>query len=133
MSFKHGTALIILLITANAAAQESSARMSPSSYTSLNVVTTSTESVMGDAVARYFSQFLYLQKISIRSGLTIREKKLSGSTSEITLETPLRVVSTHQFLTTQSRRWSEPQSVAQGFITDAQKDGLLTSIAHITN
>jgi len=120
MSFKHVTALIILLITANAAAQESSPRMSPSSYTSLNVVTTSTDSVMGDAVARYFSQILYLQKISIRS-------------SEITLETPLRVVSTHQFLTTQSRRWSEPQSVAQGFITDAQKDGLLTSITHITN
>jgi len=92
---------------------------------SLNVVTSSTDSVMGNAVARHFGQMLYLGEYSVRSDIMINERVVSGNTSEISLETPLRVVSRYKFNTKNQRKWTEPQLVAQNFIDAAQEEGLL--------
>lgn len=126
MLLKLNTALAIsFFIAGTSAAKEPDVALQLSAYKTLNVFSVSTDSIMGDDVARHFSQMLYLQDISIYSSLSIREVKLSGSASQITLETPLRVISAHKFLTKQRHRWTDPQSVAQTFIAAAQEKGLL--------
>ncbi len=94
-------------------------------FSSLNVLTNDTDSIMGDSVARHFGQLLYIRKMSVRSGLVIKEKKISSNTNEISIETPLRVITTHRFLMTQPRTWISPVVVAEEFVTAALKGGLL--------
>lgn len=91
----------------------------------LNVLTVQTDSVMGNAVARMFSQLILTRELTVRSSLNLREIVPSSSTREILLETPLREVSTHRFLSTQPRRWEDPQRVAEHFILMAQREGIL--------
>ena len=119
--------VVSMLIATVLNATEGKVKLVSSAYKPLNVVTTSTDSVMANAVARHFGQILYIEKYSIRSGLVIRETKRSNNTHEITLETPLRVITTFQFLIKQPRSWTAPELVAQEFVAAAQKDGLLVS------
>jgi len=115
------------VLPANASATDSPTKHRPSIHNTFNVFTSNTDSVMGNAVARHFSQLLYINKIAVRSGLVIKENKISGNTNEISLETPLRVVTTYRYLMTQPRTWSLPKDVAEKFVSAAQKGGLLAT------
>lgn len=124
MKTKKYTALLFmsLLICSTADANEQNRR---TTQLPLNVLTVQTDSTMGDAVARMFSQLIFTRQLEVRSSLTLREVVPSSNTRELLLETPLREISAHRFLSTQPRHWESPQRVAEHFIKVAQKEGIL--------
>jgi len=95
----------------------------------LNVLTIQTDSVMGDEVARIFSQIIYTKQYSVLSSLSIREITPTSSTREILLETPLRSITSHRFSSMQPRLWENPQRVAEHFLQVAEHEGILVSFA----
>lgn len=92
---------------------------------SLNVVTISTESRLGDDVAQKFTQLIYLQKMQVQSSVVLEEKRVSGRKILLTLQTPLRIISTHHLSISQNRYRNEPQEIALAFLADAREQGLL--------
>ena len=95
---------------------------------SLNVVTVRTSSVMGYEIAKALSQLIYTRELTMQSSLRLRENIPSSGTREILLETPLRRLTSHRFVKSRPRSWSDPVSVAEHFIHVAQKEGILVSI-----
>jgi len=119
------TLIATLYLGTNSIASETRTGSVASTSQLVNIVTTRTNSVLGNAIARHFSQILFIDDYSVRSGLIIKESIVSGNTSEITLETPLRIIKTYQFNNKNQRKWDKPHLVAQDFISVAAEEGLL--------
>lgn len=116
---------ISIVLVSNLQAKDPAVIVGNKTSGTLNILSTNTESLTGDAIAKYFTQLLYLQDINLRSSLAINERRISGNSREIVIETPLRVVSSHRFSSAGKSSLIESRTVARDFLTEAKRQGLL--------
>lgn len=127
MLIKYIIGFTMLATAASHTQADSSGGISEVPYEPLNIVTVDTQLQLGFEVAQIFSQLIYLENLVVRSAVEITEKRVSGNSIELSLQTPLRVLTTHRFSISQNRYKRDPHSIAMSFLTAAQQQGLLVS------
>lgn len=109
---------ITILVTAKA---QNSIQLNPV----VSVIADNTYSVHGNDVARLFAQLILIKNFRPLSTLVIMEERSTSNVNLISLSTPLRTITSHQFQPSMVRTWEQADAVAEQFINDALESGLL--------